>query len=80
MMASGGYVVAILNDGNAEYLRNRQNCLVYERGDLEAGVAAIEEIARDSSLRATLYEEGLRTAQERSWERISTSIVDAYES
>jgi len=34
MMATGGYVVAVPNDGNAEYLRDGENCLLYEQGDI----------------------------------------------
>ena len=56
MMATGGYVVAVPNDGNMEYLEDGDNCLFYEQGDLDAAVKAIERIANDDDLRKTLVE------------------------
>lgn len=78
MMATGGYVVARPNEGNSEYLVDGVNCLLYHGGDYEAGVDAIERIASDKSLRDRLYANGLKTAAERDWESIRSSIVSMY--
>lgn len=78
MMATGGYVVAVPNDGNAEYLRDGENCLLYEQGDLDAAVEAIERICTDAELCRVLYEMGLQTAQGRDWKRIQPQILELY--
>lgn len=51
MMATGGYVVAVPNGGNIEYMVNEENCLLYEAEDLEAAVSAIDRISKDKELR-----------------------------
>ena len=78
MMATGGYVVVVPNDGNAEYIKDRDNCLTYEQGDLAAAVKCIEEIVDDGGLRKKLREGGLRTAHERDWESIQGQVVELY--
>lgn len=78
MMATGGYVVAVPNDGNAEFLRNGDNCLTYKQGDVKAGARAIDLICSDSSLRRVLHEGGLETAKERDWSEIEQRIVEMY--
>lgn len=78
MMATGGYVVALQNDGNKEYLVNEQNCLIYDHGDIDAGVACVERIVSDSKLRKTLYENGQLTAKSRDWNKIKEDIVSLY--
>ncbi len=79
MMATGGYVVAVPNEGNVEYLRHGENCLFYEQGDIAAAVEAIERICRDEALRHMLYVNGLRTAESRDWEKIKGDILNLYE-
>ncbi len=78
MMATGGFVVAVPNDGNAEFVRNGDNCLTYKRGDIEAGAAAINAIVDDPELRMHLYEGGLETAKTRDWSSLEPQIVDMY--
>lgn len=78
MMATGGYVVVRPNDGNVEYLRNGENCLMYDGNDLQTAVDAIEKIASDPSLRDRLYEGGQKTADNRNWENYTSNIVNAY--
>lgn len=78
MMATGGYVVAVPNDGNVEYLRNDENCLLYEQGDINAAVKAIERICSESELREKLYYRGLRTANSRNWSGIESKIRMVY--
>ena len=78
MMASGGTVVVVPNDGNKEYLRNEENCLLYPLGDLEAARAAILRICGDGKLREKLIENGLETARKRDWENIREEILKLY--
>ncbi|NOW06514.1 glycosyltransferase [Clostridium beijerinckii] len=78
MMATGGFVVAALNDGNSEYLVHEQNSLVYNVGDIDFAVECIERIVNDEKLRIKLMENGIRTAKERSWGVISDEILQLY--
>ena len=43
------------NGGNAEFLRDGSNCLLYGRGDIDAAVSCINRIVNDRGLRETLY-------------------------
>ncbi len=78
MMATGGVVVVCENDGNAEYLINNKNCLLYNRGDLDQAVELIEKILIDKKLRDTLIKNGRITATSRSWDAIQESIIEGY--
>ena len=78
MMATGGYVVAVPNDGNMEYLEDGDNCLFYEQGDLDAAVKAIERIANDDDLRKTLVENGKKTVEKRDWKNLEDKVLDLY--
>ena len=78
MMATGGYVVAIPNDGNSEYLVDEKNCLLYERGNISKAIEQINRIIDDSKLRDILYENGLKTAKIRDWKVIRQAIMDLY--
>ena len=35
MMATGGYCIVAQNEGNIEYLKNKENCLLYEQGKID---------------------------------------------
>lgn len=78
MMATGGVVVAVPNDGNVEYLKDEYNCLFYEQGNIDDGVKKIEKIAQDEKLRKTLIENGYKTAKERKWDNIEKNILELY--
>ena len=79
MMATGGYVVAIPNGGNIEYMVNEENCLLYKAGDLKAAVFAIDRISEDEELRIKLSEKGRETARSRDWKQIERDILKLYE-
>ena len=79
MMATGGYAVVVPNDGNAEYLVDQVNCLLYPKGNIDAAVQAITRICEDEELQDTLYENGVRTAQERDWENARERILRLYD-
>ncbi len=78
MMSTGGFVVVRPNDGNIEYLKNGENCLMYDGNDIQAAVTAIEQIVSDAELRQKLFEGGQTTAEERSWEKCGKFITDVY--
>lgn len=78
MMASGGYVLAVPNGGNSEYLQDEYNCLLYPAGDLEKAKCRLERICTDKELQETLYQNGRRTAEERNWEVVSKEILNLY--
>lgn len=78
MMATGGMVVAILNEGNKEYLQDGKNCLLYEKGNIEQAVFAINKLCEDEELREHIYRESLKTVEKRDWTRIEKDIVGVY--
>lgn len=78
MMATGGFVVAVPNDGNAEFLRNEKNCLLYRQGDYQQGAEAILRICDDPELRERLKAGGLKTASSRDWSELKDQIVSMY--
>ena len=78
MMATGGFVVARPNEGNAEFLVDGENCLLYEPGNYDSALKAIQRIVDEPELRQHLYEGGLRTAGARDWQHITPTIVAEY--
>lgn len=78
MMATGGFAVVVPNDGNREYLKDEENCLLYPLGEIEKAVELIERICSDEALRKRLYEGGMQTAEGRDWSRIKPEILNLY--
>ena len=62
-MAAGLPVVCTDSDGNRDFIRDGENCLLVE-DNAEAVAAAIERLFADPELRAKLRENGTRTAAE----------------
>lgn len=79
MMATGGISVVAPNDGNIEYLKDGENCLLYEQGNIEEAVEKIEQIRTDKKLRDKLIKGGQETAKSRSWDKIEKEILSLYE-
>lgn len=79
MMATGGVAVVVPNGGNAEYLKDGENCLLYEQGDIKAGVAAVERLVEDKKLRDKLIKGGRQTAVDYQWGAIEKNVVAIYE-
>lgn len=79
MMATGGTVVAIPNDGNLAYLKDGENCLLFEQGNIDKAVELIEKLSTDKKLYKKLQENGLKTAKEFEWKSLKTSILKMYE-
>ena len=78
MMATGGYCVVAPNGGNAEYLVDEQNCLLYELGNTGSAIHAIERICEDQELRKRLFDNGLETASSRDWNRLTEEVLELY--
>lgn len=78
MMATGGVSVLVRNDGNAEYVRDGENALYYNAGDIEDAISKIESIVSDTDKFHKIAKAGRRTADERKWENIEKAIVDMY--
>ena len=78
MMATGGYCIVVPNGGNKEYLKDGENCLLYELGNLNAAVKSIERLISDKKLQQVLYENGIATARKRNWKNFKKQIVSLY--
>ena len=63
-------MVAVLNDGNKEYLEDKKNCLLYERGNIDDAIEKIDMIVNDDRIQESLYVGGRKTADEREWNKI----------
>ena len=78
MMATGGLVVVAPNGGNVEYIKDGENCLFYEQGNIDEAVEKIERLTKDKKLRDKLIDGGLKTAKSREWKIIEEDIVQLY--
>lgn len=78
MMATGGLVVVLRNCGNAEYIEDGINGLVFERGEEDKAVSLIESLCEDANLRERLVSGGLETAKKRSWAFLEESVLALY--
>lgn len=79
MMATGGYCIIAPNPGNIEYLKNEENCLFYQLGNINSAIISIERLISDINLQQHLYEKGLETARERNLENFKEKILALYE-
>lgn len=61
-MAAGRPVVATGRGGSADFLRDRQNALLFRGGDAQSLAAAVSSLESDPSLREQLREGGFATA------------------
>lgn len=78
MMATGGYVVALPNEGNKEYLKDEENCLFYEQGNVQEAVEKIKKIVESKDLRRKLAENMKKVVAERDWKKIEKEVVELY--
>jgi len=79
MMATGGFVVAIPNDGNKEFLEHGANCLLFEHGDIAGAVASIETIVESEEIRERLKAGMKETVASREWSAIVPQVLALYE-
>ncbi len=78
MMATGGFCVVAPNDGNAEYLSDGDNCLLYEPGNIDSAVEKINQIIKDEKLRNRLLTGAKITVHSRDWKILEKEILSAY--
>jgi glycogen(starch) synthase len=78
-MAVGTPVVATATGGSAEYMRDGENCLIFERDRPGALAEAVRRLADDSELRGRLRDGGLGTAARYGEESYNQAIVAAIE-
>lgn len=78
MMATGGYVVAVPNEGNKEYLKDGENCLFYEQGNIDEAVEKIEKIVNNAELRKKLVENSKKVIVSRDWEKLEKEVLELY--
>ena len=78
MMATGGFVVLVENEGNVEYIKNEVNCLTYPQGDIAKAVNAVRRICTNGRLRDRLYSEACKTVDSRDWACFENEIVELY--
>ena len=62
-----------------EYIKDEENFLFYEPGNIDDAVNKIERLTSDKKLREKLIKNGLKTAQSREWEKIEKDIIKLYE-
>ncbi|MCP1223394.1 glycosyltransferase [Sebaldella sp. S0638] len=79
MMSTGGLVVVAPNGGNIEYLKDRENCLMYTNGNFDEAIQCINLILQDNNLREKIIENGLKTGAERDWKLLEKEIIKLYE-
>jgi glycosyltransferase involved in cell wall biosynthesis len=79
MMATGGIALVAANAGNAEYLRDRENCLLYQVGHPEQALGLIAEICGDAALRERIIRNGLTTARSRDWRAVEGEVRKLYD-
>lgn len=78
MMATGGLVLVLKIPGNAEYVKDGENCLTYELGDDIGAARKIENILKDSDLREKIIVGGIKTANRYDWNYIKDDILNLY--
>jgi len=78
MMATGGQVVAIKNDGNAEYITS-DNAVLIKPDHLSDAIVAIERLVKDSKLRDKLRKNGFDITKKYDWLNLTDQIVSLYD-
>jgi len=79
MMATGGLAIVGANDGNAEYTKHGQNCMLYEIGNLDQAMGHFRRLVNDFELRSNLAHEGIKTALDRDWKTLSPEIINYWQ-
>ena len=78
MIATGGAAVVLANEGNAAYLKDGENCLLFNRDEDDKAAELIECVVADGGLREHLRDGGLATAQCLSWDTIRDDVLALY--
>jgi glycogen synthase len=79
-MAVGVPVVATGRGGSGEFLRDGENCLIYEPAEDPGALArAVQRLADDRELRAKLRTEGMTTAARHDQDSFTRAVVDEHD-
>jgi glycosyltransferase involved in cell wall biosynthesis len=78
-MAKGRPVVATGRGGSGEYLRDGENCLLFEAGDDKALAEVLDRLASDPELRQSLRIEGLQAAAQHTEAGFNSAVQQALE-
>ena len=78
-MAIGGYSILVSNDGNKEYLKDGENCLLYKLGDIFNELNSLKRLINDEKLQENLYVNGIKTAKNRNWKNYKDQIISLYD-
>ena len=78
-MGRGRPVVATGRGGSGEYLRDGDNCVLFEAGDADGLAGAVQRLAGDPGLRARLRDGGLATAERHTAPRFEARVVTVLE-
>lgn len=78
MMATGGIAIVAPNEGNIEYLRHGENCLLYEQGNIQNALQMISQVCDNNELRRKLRLNGLETARKRDWSNLKADVLNLY--
>ena len=78
-MGVGRPVIATGRGGSGEFLRDGENCLLFEPGNADALAAAVARLAGDAQLRERLREGGLATAPSYARARWNERVVAEHE-
>ncbi|MDO4526539.1 MAG: glycosyltransferase [Candidatus Saccharibacteria bacterium] len=78
MMATGGYVVVIPNGGNQEYLKDGENCLFYEQGNIDEAISKIQRLEKDVELRKKIMENSKKVVEGRDWNKLEKEVLELY--
>ena len=79
MMATGGFCISVPNENNIEYLKDGENCLLYNLGDINSGVNCFQRLINDKKLQKTLYKNGIATAKKYDWKNLKNQIISLYD-
>lgn len=77
-MASGKPIVATSIAGYASVMTDGVEGIMVPPKDVDALASAIERLAGDPGLRCVMGENGRKSAQQYSWERVSGMVMDLY--
>ncbi len=78
MMACGGVCVVGKVSGYDEYIREGENALVVEPGDVEGARSAVEKLLSDPGLRHILQANGAKTASAWNWDTSMDAVENFF--
>lgn len=78
MMATGGVSVLVRNGGNEEYIKDGENALYYEAGNIDQAASIIGDLSDNNREFQKLAKSGRATAEARSWDYVKDEIKNLY--